>query len=107
MSVNSVASGGQAKRNGAYGEVPQPCADVQRAAPRCSLRPRGAPSIEIAIRYQCAVAGDAQLTAVRVASHDQVCTVRRHRVENSTVGGVGDSERQGRLPGSKGPATMP
>ena len=37
--VNSVASGGQAKRNGAYGEVPNPALTCN-ALPRCSLRPR-------------------------------------------------------------------
>ena len=52
----------------------------------------GALGIKIAVGNQRAVAGNAQLTAVGVAGHDQLRAVFSHRVQHPQVGRVRDGE---------------
>ena len=65
-----------------------------------SLGPR---AIEIAIRDECADAGQRKLTTVSVPGEDQVGSVTGHAIENAQVGRVHDTECEisfiGKLPG--------
>ena len=97
--MSSVASGRQAKRTGAYGEVPSPAETCSQAASAGACDDDGAPgrrratsgqalgpaAVEVAVGHQRAVAGQAQLAAVGVPGDDQRGAVGGHRVEHPLV----------------------
>ena len=96
--VSSVASGGQAKRTGAYGDVPRPaetCSHEVRPPLRPAGQALGLPAGQVAVGDQRPEAGDAQLAAVRVPGEHEREAVGDHRVEDPAVRGVGDARSRG------------
>ena len=92
--VSRVASGGQAKRTGVYGEVPSPaetCSSVDVGVPRQAAGPL---RVEVAVGHQRPVERHPQLPAVGVPGQDQGQPVGSHPVDDAMVRGVHDAERE-------------
>ena len=87
------ASGGQANRTGAYGEVPRPAETCSQASPRW-WTPLACRTGEVAVGDEGTEAGQAELAAVGVAGEDERDVVGCHAVDDSQVRRVGDADRQ-------------
>ena len=105
--VSSVASGRQARRTGAVGDVPSPADTSSHAAPSGAAddgawpapghqreRPLARPRVEVAVRHEGAVARHADLPAVRVPRDDERGPVGGIRVEHPLVGRVRHADGQ-------------
>ena len=90
--VRSVASGGQANRIGAYGEVPIPAETWSRVPGAWRLSPLARRGLEVAVGDQGAVERDADLAAVGVPGEHERDAVGRHRVGDPVVRRVDDTE---------------
>ena len=96
--MSSVASGGQANRTGANGEVPRPaetCNHEARAPVGGVLRQPLCPArLEVAVGHQCAPTGNAQLPSMGVTGEEQPVPIGRHRIENPPVRRVGHADAE-------------